>query len=159
MKEIIEEGLAPICNMIHKIKKIEVDNTQIQKYNIDKVIKSIKLYKQTQKKYLNYVTCILELSDGRIAVSCDDGTMSLNQVNYETKKWKVLTQKNKAHDKNITSLCEISNKRILSSSYDTTIKVWNVSSNDDIQLIRTLMQHRNKVNKVISLRCSDNHRI
>ena len=54
-------------------------------------------------------------------------------MNYETKEWKVLTHKDKAHDGIITSLCELSNKRIISASYDTTIKVWSVLSNNDIQ--------------------------
>ena len=60
-------------------------------------------------------------------------------MNYETKEWKVLTYNDKAHDDLVTSLCELSNKRIISSSLDTTIKVWSVLSNNDIQLIRTLI--------------------
>ena len=59
-------------------------------------------------------------------------------MNYETREWKVLTQKNNVHESYITSLCEISNQRIISSSIDKTIKIWNVSSNDDIKLITTL---------------------
>ena len=47
-------------------------------------------------------------------------------MNYETKEWKVLVQKDKAHDNTITSLCEINNKRIISSSDDKTIKIWDI---------------------------------
>jgi WD40 repeat protein len=99
------------------------------------------------------VSYILELLDGRIAVSCCGGAISLNQMNYETKEWTVLTQKNNAHDGIIESLCEINNKRIISSSVDKTIKVWDVSSNEDIKLIKELTQHKDKVNKVITLTC------
>ena len=36
-------------------------------------------------------------------------------------------------------------KRILLSSVDQPIKVWNISSNNNIQLIRILSQHKGKV--------------
>ena len=81
--------------------------------NVDKVIN---LCKQTKRQHQKVVTCIFELLDGRIALSCCGGAISLNQLNYETKEWTVLTQKNNAHDGIINSLCEINNKRILSSS-------------------------------------------
>ena len=54
--------------------------------NNDNIITSINLYKQTQNHHLNVVTFILELLDERLVVGCDDGTISLNQINYETKK-------------------------------------------------------------------------
>ena len=76
--------------------------------NIDKIIKSIKLYKRTKLQHPKLITFIHELSDGRIAVGCIGGTISLNQMNYETKEWITLTQRNKAHNDKVTSLCEIS---------------------------------------------------
>ena len=39
-------------------------------------------------------------------------------------------------------------------SLDKTIKVWSVSSDKEIQLIKTLTQHKDKVNKVITLTCN-----
>ena len=72
-------------------------------------------------------------------------------MNYKTKEWKVLAQKDKAHDDIVTFLCELGNKRIISSSDDTSIKVWNVLSDNEVQLIRTLKQHNDKVDKVIAL--------
>ena len=92
--------------------------------NNEKIITSINLYKKTQEQHTNLVTFILELLDGRIAVGCAGGAISLNQMNYETKEWKVFAQKNKTHDDHITSLCEISNKRVISSSDDGTIEVF-----------------------------------
>ena len=89
----------------------------------DKIIKSINLYKQTKEQYPGWVTFILELLDGRLVISSYGGAISLNYINYETKEWKVLTQIHNAHDDVMTSLCEISNKRIISSSLDKTIKI------------------------------------
>ena len=83
MKEMIKEGLKDINNTL---KEIDVVNTQTQRDNIDKVITSINLCKQTKKQHPRCVTYILELLDGRIAVSCCGGAISLNQMNYQTKE-------------------------------------------------------------------------
>ena len=141
---------------IQKLKNIkEIITTVLNniKGNNDKIITSISLYKGTQQQHEHpgAVTFILELLDGRIAVSCGKGSISLNQMNYQTKKWKVLTHKDKAHDNYITSLCELSNKRIVSSSWDKTIKVWSVLSNNEIEPIKTISQHEGEVRKVIAL--------
>ena len=45
---------------------------------MDKVIKSITMCQQTQQQHQEAVTFILELSDGKIAVSCGRGSISLN---------------------------------------------------------------------------------
>ena len=95
--------------------------------NTDKVIKSIKLCKRIQNQHKKAVLSILELSDGRIAMGCEDGAISLNQLNYDTTEWKILAPKNKSHDSNVHSFCELSNKRLVSSAADKIIKVWNVS--------------------------------
>ena len=121
---MLKEGLNDGNNAVKKQDEV---NTYRQKDNINKVITSISMYKQTKKQHPFWVSYILELLDGRIAVSCYGGAISLNQMNYETKEWTVLTQKNKAHDGIIESLSEINNKRIISSSDDKTIKVWSVS--------------------------------
>ena len=119
--------------------------------NIDNIVKSINLYTQTKQQHLKRISSILELSDGRIAVGCVGGAISLNYMDYETKEWKILTQNNQAHNDGISTLCELSNKNMISSSYDTTIKVWNVSLNNNMQLIRTLTQHKDLVDKLIPL--------
>ena len=94
MKEIIKEGLTPITNMLIGKEKV---NAETQTENIDNISKPFNLYKQTQHKHPGCLTCILELLDRRIAVSCYEGSISLNQMNYETKEWKVLAHRDKAH--------------------------------------------------------------
>ena len=161
LRKLISEGFTNILKERAKavpketVKKDTFNDiatmSQIYSYNTEKAIKSIKLCKRVQNQHPSAVTCLLELLDGRIVMACYGGAISLNHLNYETKEWKVLTQKNKLHDGNIHSLCELSNKRIISSSEDKTIKIWNISSNDEIKLIKKITQHKGEVSKVISL--------
>ena len=103
--------------------------SQIFSLNTDKVIKSIKLCKCIQNQHKKAVLSILKLSDirYRITMGCEDGAISLNQLNYDTREWKILALKNKSHDSKVHSFCELSNKRLVSSAADKLIKVWNVS--------------------------------
>ena len=154
-EENLETTTKTLMQELNYIKGTSTTNINIlnskHQNNIDNIIKSINIYKQTKQQHPYWISCILELLDKRIVIGCCGGTLSINQMNFETKEWKVLTQKSKAHDGSISSLCEISNKRIISSSYDKTIKVWDTSSNNDIQLIKTITQHKEEVNKVIAL--------
>ena len=150
MKEMIKEGISPIIDILtNKTRKIT--DVQIQKDNIDKIITSVNIYKQTKQQHKDLVSELLELLNGRIALGCYKGSISLNQMNYKTKEWKILTQKDKAHDDVISSLCELSNKRLISSSLDKTIKIWNVSSNMSMTVIITLTQHKGEIDQVITL--------
>jgi hypothetical protein len=94
MKQMIKEGVTPINNVqVEKEKEIVGAETQTEK--IDKIITSIKLIKQTKDQHPGWVTCILELLDGRLAVGCGGGAISLNKMNYETKEWKSLAKETK----------------------------------------------------------------
>ena len=97
-------------SIIHEINRIKET-----KNNIDKTITSINLYKQTPQQHKYAISSLLELLDGKIVLGCGGGAISLNQMNYETKEWKVLSQFNNAHNGPITCLCEINNKRVISS--------------------------------------------
>ena len=82
-------------SIIQKLKNIKKTITTVinnlkstQRNNNDKIIKSISLYKGTQEQHRHpgIVSFILELLDGRIAVSCWKGSISLNQMNYQIKE-------------------------------------------------------------------------
>ena len=53
------------------------------------------------------------------------------------------------HSTGITSLCELSENRFISSSTDKTIKIWKI--NDTITLMNTLEGHNAPVNQVLQL--------
>ena len=94
MKEMIKEGLTPITNILIGKDK-ETVNAETQVEDVYNIITSISLYKQTQQQHPSWISSILELSDGKIALGCGGGAISLNQMNYETKEWTVLTKKTK----------------------------------------------------------------
>ena len=76
-------------------KERVIVNVETQTEGRDNIIKSIKVYKQTKQQHRNWVSSILELLDGRLAVSCGGGAISLNKMNYETKEWKSLAKETK----------------------------------------------------------------
>jgi hypothetical protein len=76
---------------------LDILNSKYQN-STEEIITSINIYKQIKEQEPDWVTYVIELLDGRIAVGCYKGSISLNQMNYETKEWKVLTQINNAHD-------------------------------------------------------------
>ena len=80
---------------IQTLKNIKETTTTIlnilnstQRNNNEKIITSINLYKQTQQqhKHSGEVSFILELLNGRIAVSSAGGSIFFNQMNYQTKE-------------------------------------------------------------------------
>jgi WD40 repeat protein len=161
----MEEVLNRILTLEKKVAYLESSNNSLiqeinhlkeAKYqtNIDKLFTSINLYKQTPQQHKYPISSLLELLDGKIVLGCGGGAMSLNQINYETKEWKIIAQFNNAHNGPITCLCELNDKRVISSSYDKFIKIWNISSNSGILLIQTLTQHKEGVLKLLTLTCN-----
>ena len=95
------------------------------------------------------VRSILELSDLKIAIEDGDGYITLFSIDYEKEQWTKIKE-HQGHDKSICSLCELSVHILITSSWDKTLKVWNIS-NDNITHIKTLERHKHYVNKVIHI--------
>ena len=93
------------------------------------------LNKAKEIKHNSYVYSITELSDLRIATGDSAGYLTLFTVDYEKEQWTKIKEE-KGHNDCITSLCELSGNRLVSSSYKT-LKVWNISNNT-ITHIKTL---------------------
>ena len=85
MKDMIKEGLTPIVDVLIG-KETETVDAETQTEDIINTTKPFNLYKQTLQQHPSWVTFILELLDGRIAVSCWKGSISLNQMNYQIKE-------------------------------------------------------------------------
>ena len=88
--------------------------------------------------------------DKRIASGGKDGNISISSYNVERKTWKRKIHKEKVHDSDVTSLCTLSGHRLLSGSYDQSIKVWS-ASDVDLKLIKEIKEHTDDVRKVIPL--------
>ena len=94
---------------------------------------------------------ILELSNKKIVTGSSIGTITINTINYSTGTWSQHSKIEKAHNSGITSLIEITNNRLVSSSFDTTIKIWNYFFIHELKLIDKLEVHYGSINKVIPL--------
>ena len=92
----------------------------------------------------------LILSDKRIATCSSDHSISVISIDYNKKTYVQDIKKIDAHNNMIFGICEILNKRLVSSFNDKTIKIWEITKNDLI-LLSTLNNHSNYVYRVINL--------
>ena len=87
VKELIKERLIPITN-IFKVKDNTSVNVETNRENIYKIItKPLNLCKQTKQQHQGWETCILELLDRRITVSC---TQRDTLTQHKNKLYKVI---------------------------------------------------------------------
>ena len=169
MKEMIKEGLSPVIDILFQGKdKLTFDiektqnnsviteekkevTTEKKKETITKKIKRIHEIMQSEEldssEYGIY--SLIEIEDKRIA-SGGDGNISISSYDVNKKTWKRDIHEENAHNGSVRSLCSLSGKRLLSGSYDHSIKVWTVS---DVELkqIKEIQEHTNTVYKVIPL--------
>ena len=131
------------------IIKIRENTTQILNILLGTQERSINsLNKIMEIKHKANVSSALELNDLRIATGDANGNISLFSIDYETKQYNMNTE-HKGHNAGVTSLCELSGNRLISSSPDKIIKVWKI--NDTLSLLNTLEGHNAPVNQVIPL--------
>ena len=90
------------------------------------------------------------LNDKRIATCSDDKSICVLSINYEKKTWDLNIKKENAHSDGIKGLCELTNQRLVSCSYDDTIKIWRIGQKD-LSLLSTLSNHTADVYKAIPL--------
>ena len=87
-------------------------------------------------KHKANIFSIIELNDLRIATGDSIGYISLFSIDYEKEQWTKFKEE-KGHSESINSLCELNGNRLVSSSNDWTLKVWN-TSNNSLKYIQTL---------------------
>ena len=142
-----EQNILTIKNNTTQILKILKES---QKQTIRKNIQS--LNKIIEIKHQETIFSVIELNDLKIATGDYNGYIKLFSIDYDNKQW-IKIKEHKGHNGGISSFCELSQNRLISSSWDKTIKVWKINNNT-ITLIKTLKGHINTVYKVIPL--SDN---
>ena len=96
------------------------------------------------------ISSITELNNSRVATGDKDGYISLFAVDDEKEQWTKLKEE-KGHDSCITSLFELSKNILVTSSFDKTLKVWNIDDDDTLTPIQTLEGHNGGVCQVIPL--------
>jgi WD40 repeat protein len=103
-----------------------------------------------QINYSNDINVIAELSSTTLITGSDKGIISALRLDYKTRKFSIFCQKKKAHDDTITSFGVLNKTNILSSSCDTTIKQWELDS-QQLTLIHVYKGHTDYVRKILIL--------
>ena len=98
---------------------------------------------QMNNLHSDYVTCLIELTDQRIA-SGSYQSIAIYSIDISTKQWTTDIQLTNAHDGTISSLCESNNNKLISGSYDFSIKIWQIHHNA-LHLITKLISHKNAI--------------
>ena len=107
------------------------------------------------KLHSNKITSFISLTNGKFVSGCSEGSMCLTSINYDSKTWNKEITLPKAHNQAITSLCESGTNKLVSSSLDHTIKIWDIEAKT-FDLITTLTDHTDSVYKVITLSSNNN---
>ena len=128
-------------------KQSHQDNKQEQK-PLPCVIKELQHEINAENIHTDEITCLIELTDKRIATCGVDKSISIISIDHATNTWKQDIKKEKAHSNTVYSLCELNNNRLISGS--SKIKVWSITPNDLI-LLSTLTNHTDYICKVIPL--------
>lgn len=94
------------------------------------------------------ISCLLELSDKRIASCSWDKSIKISTLNTEKHEWKCNINYCNAHDDLITSICEIKANYLVSSSYDLRLKLWEITKKS-LKHVLTLNEHQSFVLKAL----------
>jgi WD40 repeat protein len=111
-----------------------------------------------------YILSLIETEDKRFASGGDDGNISICSYDLNKRTWNRDIHKKKAHNNKVTSLCNLNKNRLISGSWDNTIKIWAISERD-ITLIKEIRKHTQILRKVIPLSkgrfasCSDDRTV
>ena len=114
------------------------------------IIQGLQHDKHAEQIHTSCILFLMELKDKRIATCGDDKSISIVSLNYETKKWKQDIKQINAHNHYIYGLCELNKGRLVSCSYDYTIKIWSITPTS-FNILSTLTNHTNYVWKIIPL--------
>ena len=97
------------------------------------------------------VLSMAKIQDKRIAVGCEDGSISICSCNLKQKDWERDIYEEEAHV-TVQTLCSLNDNRLLSSdSYpDCLIKVWKVYPKE-LKILKILKNHTNLIFKIIPL--------
>ena len=122
-----------------------LQNNSEQKNKILEPIISI-----NQINYLDDINVIAELSSTTLITGSNNGIISALRLDYKTRKFSIFCQKKNAHDDTITSFGVLNKTNILSGSCDTTIKQWELDS-QQLTLIHVYKGHTDYVRKILIL--------
>ena len=116
-----------------------------------KLIKALTLELTISDILPNEVYCLIQLQNNQIATGGCCYSISIFDINITTKQYILILEIKNAHNDSITSLCELLPNKLISSSNDTSIKIWSISSTS-YHLLKTITSHSMSVSSIILLR-------
>ena len=128
-----------IINKLEKIRNI------LEKEDISNAIRisyayfskrELKLTTKIKDNFKDQVTDIIELKDGRLAISCDDNLIKI----FDKRGNNIYDLK--GHVGGVRSLCQIKEGKLASGSADKTIRIWDLKQNKTIEILK---EHSNAV--------------
>ena len=110
------------CSYRNSIFEIDDDRIIVGGYDGMTIvnISSSKIEHQIRNEIHKGVFSFTRLSDGNILCGCENGYISLYDVKLNTLTFK----SEKIHRENISCILNLSKRKFISSSFDSTIKVW-----------------------------------
>ena len=118
--------------------------------NETKTIQHLKIETYANFIHSDKILCMKILNDDRIATGSEDKSISICKINIETNVWNRDIHKKKAHNGGIYSLTELNKNKLISSSWDGYIKIWDITEND-IVLTKTIKGHQNMIFQIMNL--------
>ena len=115
-----------------------------------KKIKKINLHMEIKNVDLSTITSFIQLQNHKILCGTVKGTFIISSINYVQKQFRTELKLLSAHNDSITSLCEIKNCQIVSSSLDKLIKIWYLSETK-LTLLTSLSKHTDCVFQILPL--------
>lgn len=100
--------------------------------------------------------CITKLSNNRLAGGCKDGAIYMYQVSITSNTFERLLCNSSAHRQGIYVVKEIAPNKMISSSRDSTIKLWDISEPKSMKEIRKFTGHADDVYHVVYVNHNEN---
>ena len=79
--------------------------------------------KKFEDKKMSLIFCINKLNDRFILCGCNNGSLCL----FDMETYIIRHKRKRAHDSTVSSLIKLNSKMFISSSWDTSIKMWMIS--------------------------------
>ena len=133
-----------------KLQRQDIEELPKRENSIQQ-IKGIEHVIESEELDAGGVGSLTVTEDKRIASGGRDGNISISSYDIKEKTWKREIYKKRAHNGFVRSLCSLDGNRLLSVGFlESSVKIWKIF-NEDITLIKEIVEHTSYIWRVISL--------
>ena len=119
---------------------LKKENDNINNFNINKLT-----YETALSFHSLSITCIIQLNDGRLVSGSKDKRIIIYSKKCFTKSFEI-----NEHTEEISSLLQLKNQFLASSSFDKYIKIFKINENN-YETIQSIKAHTNYIHKIREL--------